>query len=331
MRILVGLAIATLAVTPVGAETKADRLFKKGKKLLAEKKYPDACAAFEEVDKLDPGIGAKLNVARCFEEWGRLAVAYRWYSDAEKMATESKDDRATKIKELAEELDANVPRVTIKVPEGADRDILATVTLDGKPFPADQLGLEQRVDPGPHVIEFTLDGKKKKKMAPVERGGSSEISLDIPKDDGKPRPKIKPGGPKDDQPTTDELETDEVVPQPGRTQRIIGVSLVATGGVAVGVAAALTLGARGTYKDALDAHCMGSTSTCDDEGLRITRDARSRANVATIISIGGGAAILGGIVLYLIAPSASSSAEHALYLMPTVGADGGGLVFGGRY
>ncbi|MDB4963086.1 MAG: hypothetical protein JWP01_3085 [Myxococcales bacterium] len=327
MRILVGLALVTLATTPVGAETKADKLFKKGKKLLGEKKYADACEAFEQVDKLDPGIGAKLNVARCFEEWGRLAVAYRWYSDAEKMAAESKDDRAAKIKELAEELDTNVPRVTIKVPADADPAIVATVTLDGKPFPANQVGIEQRVDPGPHLIEFTLDGKKKRKMAPVERGGSSEISLDIPKDDGRPKP--RPGMPA--KPPTGEPEEPDEPATPGRTQRIVGASLAATGGIAVGVAVALTLGARSKYKDAIDAHCMGSTSMCDDQGLQITGDARSRANLATIISIGGGAAILGGVVLYLIAPRAAESTENALYLTPTVGPDGGGLVFGGRY
>ena len=52
---------------------QADALFQKGKQLLAEKKYAQACKAFQDVDQIDPGIGAKLNVARCFEEWGRLA------------------------------------------------------------------------------------------------------------------------------------------------------------------------------------------------------------------------------------------------------------------
>ena len=43
------------------AAAQADQLFKKGKRLLAQKKYPEACAAFEQSDRLDPGIGAKLN------------------------------------------------------------------------------------------------------------------------------------------------------------------------------------------------------------------------------------------------------------------------------
>lgn len=326
MRALLVIAALAVASSPASAD-KADKLFKKGKKLLAEKKYADACAAFSEVDTIDPGIGAKLNAARCFEEWGRLATAYRWYAEAEAMAAASKDDRATKIKELAAELDANVPRVTIKVPDGADPDVLDTLTMDGKQVVLATLGVEQRVDPGPHLIEFVVDGVKKRKMAPVERGGSSEVMLDIPKGTGKPKkakPTTKDGDP--DRPTEPETPS-----PPGRTQRIAGIALIATGGVAIGVASALTLSARGSYKDALDEHCMGSTSMCTPEGLTITGDARSRANVATVISIAGGAAIIGGVVLYLIAPKAATSSEHALYLTPTVGDDGGGVVFGGRY
>src|SRR2546428_931143 len=75
------------------AAAQADQLFKKGKRLLAQKKYPEACAAFEQSDHLDPGIGAKLNVAKCYQEWGKLATAWRWYVDAEMMATNAHDTR----------------------------------------------------------------------------------------------------------------------------------------------------------------------------------------------------------------------------------------------
>ena len=319
--LLVAMIVAGTA-TPASAD-KADTLFKKGKKLLAEKKYADACAAFEEVDKLDPGIGAKLNAARCFEEWGKLGTAYRWYLDAEQMAAATKDKRRTKIQQLAEELDLTVPRIMIKVPEGADPEIVATITLDGVAFPERKLNQEERVDPGPHLIEFTIGGEKKRKMAPVERGGSSEISLDIPK--GTKQPPRKKSG-------TEPGEPDEPgSARPGRTHRIAGVSLVAGGVVAAGVAAVLTVRARGDYRDALDMHCMSSTTMCDDEGLRITADARSTANLATAITIAGGAMVVGGIVLYVLAPKAAADEQRALYLTPVVGADGGGLVFGGRY
>ena len=338
-RLPVGLVVVALAAyaAPAAADKaeKADALFKKGKKQLADHRYNEACATFEQVDKLDPGIGAKLNVAKCYEEWGRLAIAYHWYVDAQAMAVATKDDRAPKIKALAAELDGNVPRVTLKIPPGADPVVLATLTFDGKPVPDSWLDTEQRVDPGAHVVEFVVGGVKKKKMAPVERGGSSEISLDMPKGDGRVgRNTRKPkSGPKTSptEPTGDELDAGELAARPGHGRRVAGVVVASTGVAALGVATYLTLSARSSYKGALADHCMGSTSMCDAPGLTLTHDARHRANVATLVSIAGGAAVIGGVVLYLTAPHGKRADEHALYLTPVVGADGGAVVFGGRY
>ncbi|MDX2088146.1 MAG: hypothetical protein SFX73_09855 [Kofleriaceae bacterium] len=308
---------------------KADALFKQGKKQLVEKHYSEACATFEEVDKLDPGIGAKLNVARCYEEWGRLAVAYRWYEQAIATASASKDERLPKIKQLAEDLDANVPRITIKVQAGANPDIVATITLDGKPLDPSKLNVEVRVDPGPHRIEYVLDGQKKAKMAPVERGGSAELSLDIPKGTGRPKQVAK---------KRLELEPDTdggSAPSGGRTRRILGLTLAGGGVAAIGVAGALTLTARTKYNKAIEEHCIGDPTSCDETGLEITHSARSRANVATIITVGGAVLVGVGLVLYLHAPgdddNDASREKSALYLAPSVGTDGGTLVLGGSF
>ncbi|CAN5859034.1 hypothetical protein BH11MYX3_BH11MYX3_27580 [soil metagenome] len=326
MRTGVALGIVVVLAGTASAD-KADALFKKAKKLLAEKKYADACATFEQVDKLDPAIGAKLSVGKCYEEWGRLAIAYRWYLDAEAMATAAKDDRAAQIHAVAEELDTNVPRVTLKVQEGADPAVVATLTVDGKPVDPATLGIEQRVDPGPHAIEFVVDGQKKKKTVPVERGGSSEITLDIPKGKGKGW-KGNSGVKTDPDPTP----IVEKPPVPGRTQRIAGVVVGVSGVVAIGIAGGITLSARGSYKDALADHCMGSSSMCDPAGLTTTHDARHTANIATVVTLIGGAAVIGGVVLYLTAPKGKPHGdEHALYVSPVVGEGGASVVLGGGF
>ncbi len=331
------LSLVLVALGGTAHADKADALFKKAKKLLAEKRYPEACATFEEVDKTDPGIGAKLNVGKCYEEWGKLALAYRWYTDAEAMASATKDGRAPQIHALAEELDTNVPRLTVSIPEGANPDVVETILLDGKPLTT--FGVEQRVDPGAHVLEMTIDGVAKKKVVPVERGGSSEISLDVPKGKGKGKGKKgsgwktkKPEGGGDPQGEPAPDPEPEAAPVPGRTQRIAGIALGAGGVVAIGVAGAITLSARGKYKDALADHCMGSSSMCDEKGLDITRDARHRANIATVVTIVGGAAVIGGVVLYLVAPKvAAPGGEHALRITPVVGEDGAAVVLGGAF
>ncbi|HEU4733834.1 MAG TPA: hypothetical protein VFT22_38340 [Kofleriaceae bacterium] len=318
--VLVGLAAAVVATLgalerPVRAD-RADQLFKKGKKLLAEKRYPEACTAFEDSDRLDPGIGAKLNVAKCYEEWGRLATAWRWYTDAERMATDAHDERARKIHALIAELDDSVPRLTIKAAAHADTTGVV-VKLDGVALDVHALGAERRVDPGPHTIEYVVSGHAVTKVVPLERGGSSEILLDLPTG-----PSHKAAEP---QPVA--AEDDRV-----RTRRMIGLGVSGAGALAIGIAGIVTLRAHGDYEHALSAHCRDSKDMCDALGLSATQSARRRANLATGFTIGGVAAIAGGLAVYFLAPRAAAHAqEHALYLVPSAGDGGGGVVFGGAF
>jgi hypothetical protein len=304
-------------------KSEAEALFKKAKKLHGDKKYAEACPMFEKSDKLDPGIGAKLNVAKCYEDWGMLARAYTWYVDAEKMAKDAGDKRADKIHELVEAIDSEVPRLTLKLPDGASGD-KAEVKLDGKSI---ELGKEHRVDPGPHEITWLVEGDKKSKTIPMERGGERELTLDMKAvaggggNGGGGTSKPDKGQPKPDEPAS-----------PGRGRRIAGIAVGSAGIVGIGVASVLTLSARSKYKDALEAHCMNDKTMCSDEGLSKTGDARSQANVATVITIVSLAAVAGGIVLYVTAPKGEKAESNkTVYVSPVVTEDGGGLVIGGGF
>ena len=315
------LLLLALVAGTAHAESKADKLFAKGKKLLAQKKYQEACAAFEQSDQLDPGIGTKLNVARCFEEWGKIASALRWYQDAEQMAKDHKDPRAEKIKGLEEAIDSDVPRLTIKSGDSADT---AGLTLDGA---ATKVNVALPVDPGPHELVWTTSaGEKKSKSVPLERGGSSEVKVDLPKK------KKKPKGDKRGEEVEDE-KPPVVAEGDGRSQRLAGLVVGGAGVVAVGVASVLTVQARSKYNDALATHCMNDRTMCDDVGLASTADARHRANISTGIAIVGVAAIGTGVILYLIAPHGTPAAksEHAFYLVPEVDGDGATVLLGGRF
>src|SRR5512139_2708667 len=97
----------------------------------------------------------------------------------------------------------------------------------------------------------------------------------------------------------------------------------------------MTLSARGQYNDALEMHCLGMKNMCDPEGLQTTADARSTANTATFIFVGGIALVGGGVALYLLAPKGAAKMESpdetARYIVPSVTKDGAGVVFGGRF
>ncbi len=310
------LAIALLgSVAHADNKDKADALFKQGKKLMEDKRYADACEAFEKSFKLDPGIGTQLNIARCYEDWGKIGQAYLSYQAAEKQAHDAADPREPKIHELVVALEGNVPHLTIKAPPNAPSDL--KVTLDRRPVLV--LGEPFVIDPGPHTIEWWITGSaKKSKIVAVDRGGESEVSIDVPVvPSRKDTIVVKP--------------VEAPPPNLGRNQRLAGIALGGAGVIAIGVASYMTLSARGDYKDALSTHCGGMTNSCDQTGLEITHDARSTANKATIVFFAGVAMVGGGAALYFLAPKApSSSTEHAArYITPSITANGVGLVFGG--
>lgn len=316
-------AVAIVCLAATAHADQAEQLFQKGKKLLAEKKYREACAAFEQSDRLDPGIGAKVNVARCYQAWGRLATAWRWYHDAEQMAITTKDDRVEKIRTLIAELDPAVPRLTVSLPADAVSDGLV-VKLDDVELAPSALGSEQRVDPGPHRIEAIVNGATQIKTVALERRGSAEITLDVPV---RTRPRVTPAAP----------GVADGDPGPGHQRRLIGLGTAGGGVALVGIAGIVTLRARGDYHHALDAHCSGDKDMCDDIGQAATRSARRRANISTGLTVGGLAAVAGGLYLYFTArgeqaESASHALHpgHALYVAPVIG-EGTGVALGGAF
>lgn len=315
MKKLVIASVLVASTAFAGNKETADVLFKKGKQLAGEKRYAEACPAFEQSMKLDPAIGTQLNIAKCYEDWGRIGKALVAYRVAEKMAKDAKDDREPKIRKLIEALEPEVPRLTIKLPKGAVPDGVV-VMLDSEPMTT--FGEQLIIDPGPHMIEYTVDGgPKKQKIVPVERSGDSEVTLDVAKDRVVKK-----------QPDAGETSP-EAPTASGRNQRIGGIALGGAGVIAIGVSTALTLSAKGKYDDALEMHCMNDKSMCNAMGLELTRDARSTANTATVIFLVGAAAVGGGVALYLLAPK-SVAAEHA-YVVPSVTPDGAGVVYGGRF
>jgi len=338
-------AIAAVMLVALGGvasadkdKDKADALFKQGKKLMAEKKFSDACQAFEQSYKLDPGIGGELNIARCYEEWGKLGRAYRAYKAADQQAKDAQDSREPKIHDLLEALDARVPRLTLRVPDSANTDGV-TVTIDGATVDPSGFNQAQLVDPGPHVIEYQAPGgAKKKRVVPVERGGNTEIALDLPSKTKPQQPDGKPDKPdrgdKSDKPDKPDKADRPNEPteqsQPGHGQRVAGIVIGSAGVVAMVVSGVVSLSARSSYSSALSADCNHMTNDCDPAGLTATHDARHDANIGTAVMIGGVALVGAGVVVYLLAPHAMSTTEHALYVVPSVGPSGGGIALGGR-
>jgi hypothetical protein len=314
-------AAAAPAPAAAAPSAKADALFKKGKKLLGEQKFAEACAAFEASNDLDPAIGTLLNLALCFEGWGKLATAHRTYLDAEAMAAMKGDARAAAARQRADALAPRIPRLVFAgVPDPAPADL--AVTLDGEPVGPEALRTGVPTDPGPHTVGYVVAGEAKTVEVDLAEAEAREVVIELP---------APPVAEPDPEPIAAPVDAPPPPPpSPGRGRRILGVVVGGVGLATIGVGGVVALLARSDYKDAFAAHCDAATNTCDDEGYDLTHDARSRANVATVVVGAGAALVVTGVVLYLTAPAGGGARSgDQVWIRPVVTADGGAVVVGG--
>src|SRR6185436_16514081 len=161
--------------------------------------------------------------------------------------------------------------------------------LDGVALEPSALGVEHRVDPGPHDVDTIVGGVRRTRVVPVERRGNAEIVIELPAGPaGKREPgRREPGRREPVEPTaprpgaggiggsagTATVSAGGTQAPPGRTRRIVGLGVAGAGALTMGIAGIVTLGARSDYRKALDAHCQGATDMCNDEGLSITHGA----------------------------------------------------------
>jgi len=275
------------AQTP-DAKASAEILFDEGKALLVEGKYASACSKLAESVKLDPGIGAMLYLADCYEKDGRTASAWAEFLEAESVAATRGDRRSEVARERADALAPKLSKIVVMVdPQAAGVD----VRRDGIAIGAAQWGTELPIDPGDHVLEASAAGKLPWRASVTISAGPSRQVVSVPALADAPR----------DEPQT-------APPQrSGNSQRVVGASLAGVGLLGVGLGAYFGLHASARLSDSnADGHC-NAANQCDDLGTEARHDASSSALASTVFFIAGGALLAGGVVLYFTAPRAPAA------------------------
>ena len=305
------LAIATSAHADPASKARADKLFEDGRKYLAAKEYALACTAFEQSQVADPAIGTELNIALCYEQWGKVASAYRAYVEAARLADAKRDNRAKGAHQKIDELDAKAPRLALEL--GADADPSAVILVDGKEVERAHLADDAMLDPGPHEVEVRVPGVPAKRIA-VELALRDRKRIPIDAAPAKPVVTVVLPPPPAQRTTTTSRSAPRLYG---------GIALAAGGAVLTGVAAVVALGARSDYNAAV-AGCpaLACTTRADYDA---TRSARSRANYMTFVGAGGLA--LAGVGVYLMATSRIEM--RGVAIAPLLGEDRVGIALGG--
>jgi hypothetical protein len=326
------LALAALLALPrlalANDAVDAEALFDRGRALMDQGHYAEACPKFAESQRLDPAVGTLLNLAECYDKADKPALAWATFREADATASrEGQTKRAVYARKRAEEVEKRLARLTINVPPDARVDGLV-LFRDGEPLREPVWGVPLPVDPGPHTIEARAPGYKTATMTVVATRESPPIVIQplekLPADAPPPPPPPLPTPVEViAQPPPPAPPPSEAI-APGKAQRTAGLVVTAAGlaGIAVGgVFGALALG-----KDSAATNAGCDASTCPTAaGLQDTHDALTLARVSTWSFVVGAVVAAGGLTLWLTAPKAAPSAT--VWLAPSLG----GAALGGSF
>jgi len=272
--------------------------FDRGRALLKERRYAEACAAFEHSLALDPQNGTRYNLAICDEQLGKLATAWSLFRELGR--SDANQTRRKDAQKREKALAPRVPRLAIVVP--ADVAGVA-VTLDGVDVTS-LASVPNPIDIGRHTVVATAPAKQRfTATATVEREGqfvtiTAELAPEVtaaapPRHEPEPAPVPVPV-----------TVARHAAPPPRSHRRGYGIAL-AGGGTALAIAGLVAgTAARSKWNDA-KALC-GADLGCDDaadvaRGNALVDQARTRANLSTGLVVAGGAALAAGVMLVVTA------------------------------
>jgi hypothetical protein len=307
-------AVWVLAL-PLRAATAADSaaaqaLFEQGKSLMQEGRAAEACPKFEESQRLDPGGGTLINLARCYEVVGRVASAWNVYLEAA-AAAQASGNRARE-KEARSRADALRPKLTRLVIDVSDevKSISGLeIKRDGVPVGIAQWGVPIPTDPGAHTIEASAPGRQPWTSSVELRDPGQNVSITVPPlvlatSEVAPAPVAATAA-----------ATDVTAPAPKKslgTQRTLALVAAGVGVVGVGVGTVFGLQSKSKH-DVAEEHCTGTV--CESqEGVDAGNDAYSAGTISTVAMVVGVAGLAGGAVLWFTAKPEPSGPQVGLGL-----------------
>ncbi len=279
----------------------AESLFQDGRKLMAEKRYADACPKFAASQRLAPAVGTMLNLGDCYERLGKTASAWATFLEAASAAQRSnRPDREQTARARAAAVESRLSHLVLTVDKAAPGTV---IKRDGAPVDDATIGTAVPLDPGTHELEVTAPGKKPWN-AKIDVPSGMQLNVVVPELANEPLRKVARSG------DIDESALDEPPPpaDTSGTRRAVGFGLVGLGVAGVAAGSIFGLKANSNWSDA-KGQCQ--SNGCSQDGVSLASDARTAGNISTVAFITGAVALVTGAVLIITAPSKRSSPPSA--------------------
>lgn len=343
-------AISPRSARSQSAEDKAaaEALFDEGKKLLADKRYAEACSRFESSQRLDPGVGTLLFLADCYETIGRTASAWSTFREAAAAAKSAgQADRERIARERASKLDGKLFQLTVSMAGGAPPGL--RVLRDQTEVKKEILGLAVPVDPGTYKLSVTATGKKPWSTSIEIPSGAGARTVEIPALEDAPAepavtaaPTVSATVPPAPSGAPTATTAPGAEPAGWSTGRVAGVTMGIVGLVGVGVGAAFGGIAASQYSD-VKSRCP-NTNCADASAVDLSKQVGSMADVSTALFAAGATVLAAGVIVFLVSPGkapkeAATTAQHGrragvsktLWMSPMVGNGAAGFRAGSTF
>ena len=301
-----GQAMASTAEEKALAQT----LFEQGRALVKQGKPAEACAKFEESQRIDPAPGTLINLAACHEALGKTATAWIEFNESLSIARKPplRPDREEIALAHLKDLGPRLSKLTIVVGDTAPKALV--VTLDGIAIGRASFGTPFPVDPGGHTIEAAAPGKAGWKTTVTIAAEKDGQAIAIPE--------------LEDVPSTTTTKVNDAVGSDSSSSvgahRTWGFVALGVGAVGLGFGTVFAIKAHSARLD-------GDAAADNSSAGPLYDDARRDLTLARIGLGIGAAGIITGVIL-VVTSSSSNSAPHsetAWRLAPTTGKGSMGL------
>lgn len=316
-----------VATSPAQAQSaKAEALFDDGNRLMAGGKLAEACEAFEASNQLDPRAGTLIRLGECREQNRQLASAWSAYKRALARVKDPRKREFAAARVAA--LEPGLSYLTVSVAETSRIDGLALARAGTSVDPA-QWNRPQPVDGGDYVITARAPEHEEWQTTVHVAVAGAKVAVEVPRLEElrkatSPTPATSS--------VTEPSDARAAEPQGVfTTRRKIAIGVAGAG--AIGLIAGVVLGtsANGKQDDAFRL-CPDPATPCKqgDQANALIQASHSRAHEANVaFGIAAGAAIAAGVLWFIGAPDAESTAPVSV--APSMAPGGPSVVVMGRF